>query len=64
LADRHGLDSFKFLHVASHAFADTLSGRLSGLAFYDRDVWLDELRGCAPFPGLVTLSACSGSKSR
>jgi CHAT domain-containing protein len=64
LAKERGLDDFSFLHAASHAFADTLSGRMSGLALYDRDVWLDELRECGPFPELITLSACSGSKSR
>jgi CHAT domain-containing protein len=59
-----GQSDFSFLHVASHAFADRVSGRLSGLALYDRDVWLDELWDCAPLPPLITLSACSGSKSR
>jgi CHAT domain-containing protein len=64
LAEASGLSSYAFLHVASHAFADGVSGRLSGLAMFDRDVWVDELWDCAPFPALVTLSACSGSKSR
>jgi CHAT domain-containing protein len=64
LAEGSGLSSYAFLHIASHAFADGVSGRLSGLAMFDRDVWLDELWNCAPFPALVTLSACSGSKSR
>ncbi|MCI0397954.1 MAG: CHAT domain-containing protein [Chloroflexi bacterium] len=64
LAAGKGLATFSFLHVASHAFHDNVTGRLSGLALSDRDVWLDELWDCAPLPGLVTLSACSGSKSR
>ena len=59
-----GQSDYSFLHIASHAFADKVSGRLSGLALYDRDVWLDELWDCAPLPPLVTLSACSGSQSR
>jgi CHAT domain-containing protein len=64
LAAGQGLVHFSFLHMASHAFHDNVTGRLSGLALYDRDVWLDELWDCAPLPKLVTLSACSGSKSR
>lgn len=64
LAKVRGLSRFEFMHFASHAFADTVSGRLSGLAMFDRDVWLDELREIGPFPSLVTLSACSGSKGK
>jgi CHAT domain-containing protein len=63
-AEGAGLAGFSFLHFAGHAFVDGVSGRLSSLAMFDRDVWLDELWECAPFPALVTLSACSGSKSR
>jgi CHAT domain-containing protein len=36
---------------------------LSGISFYDRDVWLDELWDCAPWPALVTLAACNSSQS-
>lgn len=64
LADGSGLRRYTLLHVASHAFHDPLSGRLSGLAFYDQDVWLEDLKQCAPPPPVVTLSACSGSVSR
>jgi CHAT domain-containing protein len=64
LATEGGLSDYSYLHIATHAFSDTISGRLSGLAFYDRDVWLDELWDYAPLPGLVALSACSGSKGR
>jgi CHAT domain-containing protein len=59
----NGLSHFSFLHLASHAFHDPLTGRLSGLALYDRDIWLHEIWECAPLPSLVTLSACSGSQS-
>lgn len=64
LAEANGLAEFDFLHVASHAFADQLTGRLSGLALADRDLWLDEIDQLAPLPRLVTLSACSGILSR
>lgn len=59
-----GLTQFAFLHLASHAFADTASGRVAGLALYDQDVWLNEWQQCAPLPALVTLSACSGTQSK
>ena len=58
------LSRFSFWHVATHASHEPLTGRLSGISFYDRDVWLDELWQCSPLPQLVTLSACSGSKSK
>ncbi|MBK9054515.1 MAG: CHAT domain-containing protein [Chloroflexi bacterium] len=64
LGQAQGLARFSFWHVASHAVLDRLTGRLSGISFYDRDVPLDELWQCAPLPQLVTLSACSGSKSK
>jgi CHAT domain-containing protein len=53
-----------FWHIASHAFHDGQSGRLSGLALYDRDFLLDELWQLAPLPNLVTFSACGSGKSR
>ncbi|MCA9948976.1 MAG: CHAT domain-containing protein [Anaerolineales bacterium] len=52
-----------FLHVATHAFSDQVTGRLSRLALYDQDMWLDELPQLAPLPPLVTLSACGGMRS-
>jgi CHAT domain-containing protein len=64
VAGEDGLAPFAFLHVASHAFHDPITGRLSGLALYDRDIWLDEVTQLAPLPSLVTFSACSGSQSR
>ena len=54
-----GLSRFDWLHIASHVFADTHSGRLSGIALADRDVWLDELTSLAPLPKLVSFSACN-----
>jgi tetratricopeptide (TPR) repeat protein len=63
LCQENGLARFAFLHVASHAFADPVSGRASGLALYDQDIWLDQLWEVAPLPALVTLSACSGAQS-
>lgn len=64
LAGADGLERFAFLHLASHAFHDPISGRLSGIALYDRDIWLDDLWQLAPLPPVVVLSACSGSLSR
>lgn len=63
LGEQNGLDRFAFWHVASHAFHDALTGRLSGFALFDRDLWLDQLWNLAPLPRLVTLSACQGSQS-
>jgi CHAT domain-containing protein len=64
LAEPGGLAGYTFLHVASHAFRDPVSGRLGGLALSDRNLLLDEVWELAPLPSLVTLSACSGSRSR
>lgn len=55
-----GLQHYAFWHVASHAFFDSITGRLSGIALADQDVWLDQMRDLAPLPELITLSACSG----
>lgn len=57
-----GLGAYSFWHIATHAFHDPLAGRLSGIALYERDLWLDELWQLAPLPPLVMLSACSGSR--
>lgn len=54
----------QFLHLASHILPDTRTGRLSQLALADGELWLDELRQLAPLPPLITLSACSGLRSR
>jgi CHAT domain-containing protein/tetratricopeptide (TPR) repeat protein len=64
LSQGQGLQAYSWLHVASHAFHDGLTGRLSGLALHDRDIWLDEFSACAPLPPLVTLSVCSGIRGR
>jgi tetratricopeptide (TPR) repeat protein len=57
------LDRFSFLHLATHAFEDPLSGYMSGFALYDQDIYLSEIQDLAPLPALVTLSACSGAQS-
>lgn len=57
------LSKFAFMHVATHAFTDQLTGRLSGLALYDDDLWLDGFMQLAPMPPLLILSACSGLRS-
>lgn len=54
---------FGFLYIATHAFSDQVTGRLSGIALHDRDLWLDELKQFAPLPPLVTLSTCSGLRN-
>ena len=64
LQEQPNFADYAFLHVASHAFVDKLTGRLSGIALYDRDLWLDEWQRLAPLPPLVTFSACSGLQSR
>jgi CHAT domain-containing protein len=61
-AGHRGLARYRFWHVASHAFHDQYSGRLSGVALYDRDIWLDDLWRFAPLPPLVVISACSAGK--
>ena len=63
LAQDQGLQRFNWLHIASHAYHDRVTGWLSGFALHDRDVWLTELKQCAPLPHLVTLSVCSGSRN-
>lgn len=57
------MSKFTFMHMATHAFTDQLTGRLSGLALYDDDLWLDGLMQLAPMPPLLVLSACSGLRS-
>ena len=50
---------FDWLHVASHFFTDSHTGRTSGIVLWDGDVWLDQLRDLAPLPKLVTFSGCN-----
>jgi CHAT domain-containing protein len=58
-----GLSGFDFLHIASHIFSDARTGRLSGIALSDCDVWLDQLNDLAPLSRLVVLSGCNGIQS-
>lgn len=58
-----GRRPYRFLHLATHILHDSRSGRLSRIALLDRDLWLDELAGLSPLPGVVVLSACSGMHS-
>jgi len=51
--------NFDWLHVASHFFVDSHTGRTSGIVLWDGDVWLDQLRDLAPLPQLVTFSTCN-----
>jgi CHAT domain-containing protein len=62
LSHPQGLGNFAFLHLATHAFHDATSTRLSGFALYDRDIWLENIWDLSPLPALVTLSACSGRR--
>ena len=48
---KRGLSRFDWMHIASHFFSHTQTGRLSGLALWDGDVWLDQLRDLSPLPG-------------
>jgi CHAT domain-containing protein len=61
---RIGLSRFSFLHIASHIFSDPRTGRLSGIALSDSDVWLDQLNDLAPLSRLVVLSGCNGIQNR
>lgn len=63
LTSTNGLSDFSFFHIASHASHDPHTGRLSSIALYDREIWLDQLRNLAPLPKLVSLSACNGTQS-
>jgi len=63
MAHQTGLSYYDFWHIASHAFHDPITGRLSGIALYDNDLWLEHLWELAPLPTLVTLSACNGTQS-
>lgn len=54
---------FAWLHIASHFFSDRHTGRLSGLALSDDDIFLDQIRDLAPLPELVSLSACNSNDS-
>ncbi|MHC1739500.1 MAG: CHAT domain-containing protein [Anaerolineaceae bacterium] len=58
-----GLSKFTFLHLASHFFSDSVSGRLSGLALWNETIYQDQLHELAPLPELVTLSGCSSTFS-
>ncbi|MCA9950131.1 MAG: CHAT domain-containing protein [Anaerolineales bacterium] len=58
------LARFDFMHIVSHAFVDQLTGRLSGVALHDRDLWLDEVPPLGPLPATVVLSACSSNVGR
>lgn len=64
LQDKFKQAPFAFWHVATHAFYDSVTGRASGLALRDKDIWLDALWELAPLPPLVVFSACSGLQSR
>jgi tetratricopeptide (TPR) repeat protein len=54
---------YAWLHIASHFSPDRHSGRVSGIALSDGDIWLDQLRDLAPLPALVSLSACNSNDS-
>ena len=54
---------FGWLHIASHFSPDRHTGRLSGIALHDGDIWLDQLRDLSPLPHLVSLSACNSNDS-
>ncbi|MGB1251764.1 MAG: CHAT domain-containing protein, partial [Candidatus Promineifilaceae bacterium] len=56
-------ERYSFLHFATHADHDSVSGYLSRLTLADQEVSLHELQQLAPLPKLVTYSACSGAKS-
>ena len=63
LCQRGGLQRFAFWHIASHVLCYSITGRLSGVALADQDIWLDQFWELAPWPELIALSACSGNQS-
>jgi tetratricopeptide (TPR) repeat protein len=54
-----GLSRFAFLHIASHFFSDSISGRLSGMSLFGEEIYQSQLNDLAPLPELVTLSGCN-----
>lgn len=50
---------FPWLHIATHFFADSQTGRLSGVTLWDGNVWLDQLQDLSPLPDMLTFSACN-----
>ena len=64
IESHRGLTNFAFLHLASHFFSDSISGKLSGLALRGMDIYQDQLRDLAPLPEMVTLSGCSSLFTR
>jgi CHAT domain-containing protein len=52
-----------FLHVATHLFVDREGGRLSGMAFPEGVLLLDELLDLPAAPPLVVLSGCNGTRA-
>lgn len=54
-----GLSRFSFLHIASHFFSDSISGRLSGMSLFGEEIYQSQLNDLAPLPDLVTLSGCN-----
>ena len=63
-SEEAGLSQYSWLHIASHVFPDEITGRLSGIAFSGKDVWLDQLYELTPLPDLVTFSACNSIYNR
>ena len=64
LAQAGRLGQLGWLHIASHVFFEPNTGRLSGIALWDGDIWLEQLRDLAPLPPLVTFSACNSMQGR
>lgn len=63
LSHNKGLTRFSFFHIATHIVQDNKTGRLTNIALYDDEIWLDQLKDLAPLPDLITLSACNGTQS-
>jgi CHAT domain-containing protein len=65
LKEQAGINQFKkavtnagIIHIASHASADTGSGRQPLIDFYDSSLYLNEIYSMHMAPRLVVLSAC------
>ena len=52
------LNRYTVLHIASHAYLDSVSGALSSITLWDNDVTTWEISHLRLKPSVVTLSAC------
>jgi CHAT domain-containing protein/Flp pilus assembly protein TadD len=54
----------QWLHLATHFFTDSKTGRLGGFALHNEDIYLDQLRELYPLPSTLIFSGCSSLYSK